>query len=60
MMALGYVWRYSMSQFAFSMVSVVAFGLLESYIVEGDEDAGVDLAVEDECAIDGLDVGDIF
>ena len=49
-----------MSQFAFSMVSVVAFGLLESYIVEGDEDAGVDLAVEDECAIDGLDVGDIF
>ena len=36
------------------------FGLLGSYFVEGDEDAGVDLDVEDEGAIDGLDVGDTF
>ena len=37
-----------------------SFGLLGSYFVEGDEDAGVGLAVEDEGAIDGLDVGDTF
>ena len=37
-----------------------SFGLLGSYFVEGDEDAGVNLAVEDEGAIDRLDVGDIF
>ena len=37
-----------------------SFGLIISYLVEGDEDAGVDLAVEDEGTIDGLDVGDIF
>ena len=36
------------------------FGLFGSDFVEGDEDAGVDLAVEDEGAIDGLDVGDTF
>ena len=35
-----------------------SFGLLGSYLVEGDEDAGVNLAVEDEGVIDGLDVGD--
>ena len=28
------------------------FGILKSYIVEGKENAGVDLAVEDEDAID--------
>ena len=37
-----------------------SFGLITSYLVEGDEDAGVDLAVEYESAIDGLDVGDNF
>ena len=34
------------------------FGLLVSYLVEGKEDAWVDLSVEDEGAIKGLDVGD--
>ena len=36
------------------------FGLLGSYLVEGYEDAGVDLDVENEGAIDGLYVGDTF
>ena len=37
-----------------------SFVLLRSYLVEGNEDAGVDLAVEDEVSIDGLDVDDNF
>ena len=37
-----------------------SFGLLGSYLVEGDKDAGVELAVEDEGAIYGLYVGDTF
>ena len=37
-----------------------SFGLLGYYLVEGDKDAGIDLAIEDEGAIDGLDVGDTF
>ena len=36
------------------------FGLLGSYFVESDEDAGADFAVEDEGAINGLNVGDTF
>ena len=36
------------------------FGLLRSYLVEGDEYAVVDLAVEDEVSIDVLDVADTF
>ena len=36
------------------------FGMLESCIVEGDKDAGVELDVEDEGVIDGLDVVDTF
>ena len=35
-----------------------SFGLLRSYLVEVDEDAGIHLAVEDEGAIYGLDMGD--
>ena len=37
-----------------------SFDLLESYLVEGDEDEWVNLAVDYEGAIDGLDVGDTF
>ena len=37
-----------------------SFGLLGFHIVEGNEDSGFGLAVEDEGAIDGLDVGDTF
>ena len=37
-----------------------SFGLLGSYFVAGDDDALFHLAVEDEGAIDGLDVGDTF
>ena len=37
-----------------------SFLLLRSYFVEGNEDAGVNLDVEDEGAIDGLDVGGTF
>ena len=36
------------------------FGLLGSYLIEGDEGAGVDLDVEYEGAIDRFDVGDTF
>ena len=37
-----------------------SFGLLGSYLVEGDKDSVVNLDVEDEGAIDVLDVGDTF
>ena len=37
-----------------------SFGLLGYDLVEADEDAALDLDVEDEGAIDGLDVGDTF
>ena len=37
-----------------------SFGLLGSYFIEGNKDAGVDLAIEDEVSIDGLDGGDTF
>ena len=37
-----------------------SFGLPRSYFVEGDEDAWVDLSVEYEVSIYGLDVGDTF
>ena len=37
-----------------------SFGLLGSYLVEGDEDAGVELDVKNEGAIDGLYLGDTF
>ena len=37
-----------------------SFGLIESYFVESDEDAGVNSAVEDEGDINRLDVGDTF
>ena len=37
-----------------------SFGLIISYLVEGAKDAGVDLVVEGEGAIYGLDVGDNF
>ena len=37
-----------------------SFGMIGYYLVEGNKDAGVDLAVEYEGAIDGLDVGDTF
>ena len=37
-----------------------SFGLLGSYLVEGNKDSGVNLAVEDEGTIGGLDVGDTF
>ena len=37
-----------------------SFGLIGSYLAECDEDSGVNLAIEDEGAIDGLDVGDTF
>ena len=37
-----------------------SFGLPGSYLVEGNKGSAVDLAVEDEVAIDGLDVGDTF
>ena len=37
-----------------------SFGLLGSYLVEGDEGAGVYLDVEYEGDIDGLDVNDTF
>ena len=37
-----------------------SFGLLGSYLLEGNKDAGIELAVEDEGAMDGLDLGDTF
>ena len=37
-----------------------SFGLIGSYLIEGNKDAGVDLTVEDEGDIDGLDVDDTF
>ena len=37
-----------------------SFGLFGSYFLEGDEDAGVNLAVEYEGDIEVLDVGDTF
>ena len=42
------------------MVSVVALDFSDPIFFEGDKDAGFDLSVEDEGAIDGLGVGDTF